>query len=176
MPQGGHPPQPRGTARFRRYELFSVCGIWQWRHHSCLLSPGAFFGVSFLICAGRASASVDGRMLPMRPAPGPRLPRRLLSRFSRADRMSRTGQHQLQRGAGGPDRSARPRTPSAASWAPRASDARPSLLTRFKGAKPGDLPVELPTKFELVINLSTAKGLGLTITREFQLLADEVIE
>jgi hypothetical protein len=72
MPQGGHPPQPRGTARFRRYELFSVCGIWQWRHHSCLLSPGAFFGVSFLICAGRASASVDGRMLPMRPAPTPR--------------------------------------------------------------------------------------------------------
>jgi len=58
-----------------------VCGIWQWRHHSCLLSPGAFFGVSFLICAGRASASVDGRMLPMRPAPTPRLPRRLLSRF-----------------------------------------------------------------------------------------------
>ena len=43
MPQGGHPPQPRGTARFRRYELFSVCGIWQWRHHSCLLSPGAFW-------------------------------------------------------------------------------------------------------------------------------------
>ena len=42
---------------------------------------GGLFGVSFLICAGRASASVDGRMLPMRPAPTPRLPRRLLSRF-----------------------------------------------------------------------------------------------
>jgi hypothetical protein len=39
--------KPRGIARFRRYELVSVWGIWQWRHHSCLLSPRAFFGVSF---------------------------------------------------------------------------------------------------------------------------------
>jgi hypothetical protein len=43
--------KPRGTARFRRYELVSVCGIWQWRRHSCLLSQRAFFGVSFLLCA-----------------------------------------------------------------------------------------------------------------------------
>ena len=41
--------KPRGIARFRRYELVSVCGIWQWRRHSCLLSPRAFFGVSFLV-------------------------------------------------------------------------------------------------------------------------------
>jgi hypothetical protein len=41
----------RGTARFRRYELVSVWGIWQWRRHSCLLSPRALFGVSFLMCA-----------------------------------------------------------------------------------------------------------------------------
>ena len=41
--------KPRGTATFRRYELVSVCGIWQWRRHSCLLSPPAFFGVSFLV-------------------------------------------------------------------------------------------------------------------------------
>jgi hypothetical protein len=41
--------KPRGIARFRRYELVSVCGIWQWRCHSCLLSPRAFFGVSFLV-------------------------------------------------------------------------------------------------------------------------------
>src|SRR4051812_18012735 len=43
--------KPRRTARFRRYELVSVCGIRQWRRHSCLLSQRAFFGVSFLLCA-----------------------------------------------------------------------------------------------------------------------------
>jgi putative tryptophan/tyrosine transport system substrate-binding protein len=64
------------------------------------------------------------------------------------------------------------------SYGPNYSDLFPRSVDYvdkiLRGTKPGDIPVEQPTKFELVINLKTAKALGLTIPESFLLRADDL--
>jgi putative ABC transport system substrate-binding protein len=54
--------------------------------------------------------------------------------------------------------------------------AAPYVDRILRGEKPGDLPVQLPTKYEMAVNLKTAKSLGLTVPLTLQAIANEVIE
>jgi putative tryptophan/tyrosine transport system substrate-binding protein len=63
--------------------------------------------------------------------------------------------------------------PSFADLFRRSADYVDKIL---RGAKPGDIPIEQPTRFDLVVNLTTAKALGLAIPESFLLRADEVLE
>ena len=86
--------------------------------------------------------------------------------------MEATGPVQPRKGA------KRRSSPLGASRGPGSSYRRTATYVDriLRGEKPGDLPVQFPTKFQMVVNLKTAKALGLTVPPSIRLRADEVIE
>jgi ABC-type uncharacterized transport system substrate-binding protein len=115
------------------------------------------------IFAGIASGGVDALIVQ------PTLPRAPIIALARKHRLATVSGNRAFADAGG-------LMSYAGSLADRYRNAAPYVDKILKGAKPADLPVQQPTKFELVINLKTAKALGISVPHAMLTRADEVIE
>jgi putative ABC transport system substrate-binding protein len=115
------------------------------------------------IFAGMVSGGVDALVVQ------PTLPRAPIIALARKHRLATVSGNRAFADAGG-------LMTYAGSLADRYRNAAPYVDKILKGAKPGDLPVQQPTKFELVINLKTAKALGIAVPPAMLTRADEVIE